>query len=226
VTASPIISSALLHLAVAALICCFAPTGAPKLPMPQIYVDLASIPTTPDAQPALQQPAIEKPAELREASQPEVGDAEEASEAPVREVAAAVAVAPIAAVPALPEPPVSPEISQAFARASYVQAGMFRSRSYSDVATMAIKKMVERTLTTEERQQLEGEKAEVLASYAGGAGSGYAVTAENEALRRRLNDAAAWEQVPAPGSYQLPYRKVTFLVSLSRGTVRVALLPR
>jgi hypothetical protein len=195
--------------------------------MQQIYVDLASIPAIPDAKPALQQPAIQLPAGLSAASQPEAGDAEEvAEEAPVHQVAAAATVAPTAAVPAQPEPPVAPEISQAFARASYVQAGMFRSRRYSDVATLAVKKMVEGTLTSEDRLQLEGEKAEVLATYAGGAGNGYAVTAENEALRRRLNDAAAWERVPAPNSYQLPYRQVTFQVSLNRGSVRVALLPQ
>jgi hypothetical protein len=194
--------------------------------VPQIYVDLATIPSSPDAKPALQQPAVDKPVQSGAASQPEAGAAEEVAQAPTSEVAAAVAVAPTAAVPAQPEPPVAPEISQAFARASYVQAGMFRSRRYSDVATLAVKKMVEGTLTSEDRLQLEGEKAEVLATYAGGAGNGYAVTAENEALRRRLNDAAAWEQVPAPNSYQLPYRQVTFLVSLNRGTVRVALLPQ
>jgi hypothetical protein len=225
VTASPFISSALLHVAAAAVFCCYAGTGAPKLPVPQIYVDLASIPADTDAKPAPQQPVVEKPAQFS-ASPPEAGAAEEVTEAPASEVAAAVPLAPTAAVPTQQAPPVAPEISQAFARASYVQAGMNRSRRYSDVATLAVKKMVEGTLTYEDRQQLEGEKAEVLATYAGGAANGYAVTAENEALRHRLNDAAAWERVPAPDSYQLPYRQVTFLVSLNRGTVRVALLPQ
>jgi hypothetical protein len=117
-------------------------------------------------------------------------------------------------------------ISQAFARASYVQAGMYHNRRYSEVATLAVKQMLEETLTVEERQQLEGQQAQVLATYAEGAGAGYLVTAASETLRRRLDNAAEWQRVPAPKSYHLPYQKVTFLVSLDHGAIRVGLLPR
>jgi uncharacterized protein YgfB (UPF0149 family) len=107
-----------------------------------------------------------------------------------------------------------------------VQAGIYHSGRYSEVATLAVKRMLEGTLSAEERQQLEGEQAEVVATYAEGAGTGYLVSTDSEPLRRRLENVAEWQRVPAPSSFQLQYRQVTFQVSLDRGAIRVGLLPQ
>ncbi|GFO53382.1 hypothetical protein GMSM_03890 [Geomonas sp. Red276] len=119
----------------------------------------------------------------------------------------------------------APQWSQAFARAAYQQQGMFRSRSYSDVASLAVRKIVEGRVPIDTRRELDGVQAEVVADYPEEAPA-IEVTSGNAILVRALRDPVAWRELPSPSQYRLPYRQVAFLVRFDRGTVHVGLTSR
>lgn len=228
---SPFITSVLLHAVIIGLVWCGAGPNKPKLPpIPRIWVDLAllpeekaTIPEAPSGAQAKEEVVPEPDGELAEAEPVDVPAPARAglglTEAPVGnpEIAAADVVQPV---------PVAAEISQAFARASYVQEGMFRSRRYAEVVAAALRKMIEAGLSAEERGALEGRTARVEASYGRGVGSRFSVSTDSKGLQKLLEDREAWSLVPPPDQYQLNYQKVTFQVSLNHGSIQVGLSPQ
>jgi len=227
---SPFITSVLLHAVIIGLVWCGAGASKPKFPpVPRIYVDLASLSeehmalpeasSNPPAQEVVPAPdgvlAAAEPVDVPAPARAGLGS----SEAPVAspEVAAAEVVQPV---------PAAVEISQAFARASYAQQGMFRSRRYAEVVAVAVRKMIEDGLSAEEREALEGRTARVEASYGRGVGSSFSVSTDSKGLQKLLEDREAWSLVPPPDQYQLNYRKVTFQVSLNHGSIQVGLSPQ
>jgi hypothetical protein len=91
---------------------------------------------------------------------------------------------------------------------------------------MALRKVLEGKLSVEERLQLEGETARIIASYGDGVAPEFSVTSENQELHALLEDDAAWSHIPSPRECLLPYKKVAFLVSVKRGAFQVGLAPQ
>ena len=122
--------------------------------------------------------------------------------------------------------PLAPEISQAFANASRVQDMMRKTRSYYEVAGMAVRKMLEGKLGSGGRQRFEGKTARIVAIYGDGAAAEFSISADNQELRNLLQDDAAWSRVPSPRQCLLQYKQVAFLVSLDNGNIQVGLSPQ
>lgn len=228
-TSSPFITSAALHTVIIALLWCCANASQPKLPLaPQLSVELATLPELKAAATAPGSVSQAREVDPEEAADEEdVATAEGAASAqplppPVLPPAAVIAAQPVIGQPAAVA---GSEISQAFARAAYVQQGMYRSRSYAEVATLAVRKMLEGKVAAREFAHSAG-TAKVEANYGVEAGSSFVVHTDDGGLQQLLEDKQAWSLVPAPGKYRLNYRKVTFLVSLNDGVVRVSLSPQ
>ncbi|WP_250677573.1 hypothetical protein [Geomonas sp. Red32] len=233
--ASPIISSFLLHLAVISLVVlCAAPARRPLSAVPPVYLDLSPAAPRLESEQNRQAPPAENVSPVpskaggkevqRATPQPKPGTVAERLQL-FPEPSAQPSTPASTQASAQPVAQAAPELSQAFARAAYQQQGMFRSRSYSEVVSLAVRKIVEGRIPFDTRRELDGVQAEVVADYPAEAPA-VEVTSGNAILLNALRDPAAWRELPSPGQYRLQYRQVAFLVRIDRGTVHVGLTPR
>jgi hypothetical protein len=216
-TSSPMISSVTLHLIVISILWCCVGAGRQAPPPPQLYLELAGVQLGPTSQ----APALPKQPEP-EQIMPEKGE----SQPPVAKQEAAPVELPPAPIPVSAPAPLAPEMSRAFAGASRMQEMMHRTHRYYELAGMAVRKVLEGKLPVGERRLLEGESAQILVSYGDGAAPEFAVTSENRQLQAVLENDAAWSHIPSPRDCLLPYKKVTFLVSVQRGAFQIGLAPQ
>jgi len=210
--------SAALHLGILLLISLAAGgRRPPALPAVPLYLDLAGpagvAPSTPRAVPCAS-PRPRAAAVAAPARQPAAGEAE----------APEPAAGP-QAVPAGGEAQ-GLEISRAFAGAARMQAKARNTRDYLDTTAKAVQKLLEGRLASGGLGTFEGEHAAVEVSYAAGALPEVSVAAENRGLGGALQGGVAWSKVPAPEKYYLGFHKVTFLVSLEQGRVKVGVSPQ
>lgn len=215
---SPLILSAMLHLVIASAIWGFSGDRHAQPPALVIYLDLASVALAAPAAPEAPQPALVQ--EMPETAKPEEAKPEPAAAAVTQEAASVE--------PALtPQPaPIAPEISQAFASASRMQEMMYNTRRYQEVAGMALRKMLEGKLPSEQRRQLSGKSVRIVARYPDDTPLEIAIETESEELRSLLQDRQAWAGVPSPQQCRLQYKQVAFVVSLERGAIQVGLSPQ
>ncbi|QWV98474.1 hypothetical protein KP005_04085 [Geomonas nitrogeniifigens] len=216
---TPLLISALLHLALGAAIWCYSETK-PAVRPPILYVDLATFDATAPPEPpaARIEPPVE-PAVVQE----DVAETVEAKPEPAQAIAAETAAGEVQPQQAQ----VAPEISRAFAGAWHAQEMMYNTRRYLQVAGLAMRQVLEGKLAAAERERLAGAKVRITASYDAGAPPDFSVQTDSEELRALLvNDKNAWSRVPSPGECKVQYKKVAFLVSLERGTIQVGLSPQ
>ncbi|GFO64602.1 hypothetical protein [Geomonas paludis] len=230
---TPLLISALLHLALGAAVWCYS-EARPAVRPPVLYVDLASIDAAAhETAPVARVEAPVEPAALQHDA-PERGEVEpEPARVPAAEAvkaepeAAQVAAAGPAAGEVQPQQAqVAPEISRAFAGAWHAQQMMYNTRRYLQVAGFAMRQVLEGKLAAAERERLAGAKVRITASYDDGAPPDFAVQTDSAELRALLNDNTAWSRVPSPGECKVQYKKVAFVVSLERGTIQVGLSPQ
>ncbi|MBJ6750579.1 hypothetical protein [Geomonas anaerohicana] len=215
---TPLLISALLHLALGAAVWCYS-EAKPAVRPPVLYVDLANIDAAaPTATPVARGEEPEEPAGLQE----DAAETVEAKPEPAQVQAAEAAVSEVQPQQAQ----IAPEISRAFAGAWHAQEMMYNTRRYLQVAGLAMRQVLEGKLAAAERERLVGAKVRITASYDDGAHPDFSVQTDSEELRALLNDKSAWSRVPSPGECKVQYKKVAFLVSLERGTIQVGLSPQ
>ncbi|MBJ6800320.1 hypothetical protein [Geomonas propionica] len=216
---TPLLISALLHLALGAAIWCYG-EAKPAVRPPVLYVDLASFaPPAPQEAPAAR---IEPPV-VPAAPQQEATETAEVPPEPAQVAAAESASAEVQPQQAQ----VAPEISRAFAGAWHQQEMMYNTRRYLQVAGLAMRQVLEGKLAAAERERLAGATVRITASYDTDAPPAFSVQTESEELKSLLiKDSGAWSRVPSPGECRVPYKKVAFLVSLERGAIQVGLAPQ
>lgn len=119
------------------------------------------------------------------------------------------------------------QLNRAFMNTMSMQTIIAKTRQYYSVAEMALKGMVENSLTPEDAVMLEGCKGTVVVTYGKGNGpDSFDIATDNERLQTVLKEKIRWDVVPSPQGYLLPFSKVAFSIGVVRGRIGVGISPR